>query len=123
MKVLRLESPLYFGNAERFRNALIATAGRDPSIQQQARKEVKPDSNEFDEQVELIENEDGADQNGNGKIANGVSNIDINKSLDFYLCPTTTFSLPFGSAIHKDRIVLILVNCHSLISRGFQLST
>ena len=100
MKVLRLESPLYFGNAERFRNALIATAGLDPSIQQQPRKEIKPDSNEFDEHVELIENEDGADQNCNGKIANGVSNIDINKSLGFYLCPTTAFSFPFGSAIH-----------------------
>ena len=87
MKVLRLESPLYFGNAERFRNALIATAGLDPSTQQQSRKEVKPDSNEFDEQVELIDNETEPDQNSNENIPNGVSNI--NTSHGFYHSPTT----------------------------------
>lgn len=97
MKVLRLESPLYFGNAERFRNALIATAGLDPSAQQQPRKEVKPDSNEFDEQVELIDNENEADHSYNGNAPNGVSNI--NKSQGFYHSPTTALSLPFGSAI------------------------
>ena len=74
MKVLRLESPLYFGNAERFRNALIATAGKDPSTQQQSRKEVKPDSNEFDEEVVLIDNENEPAHNYNGNIPNGVSN-------------------------------------------------
>ncbi|XP_020612029.1 solute carrier family 26 member 6-like isoform X1 [Orbicella faveolata] len=71
VKVLRLESPLYFGNAERFRNALIATAGLDPSTQQQPRKEVKPDSNEFDEQVELIDNENEPDHSYNGNAPNG----------------------------------------------------
>lgn len=75
MKVLRLESPLYFGNAERFRTALITTAGLDPSAQQQSRKEVKLDGNESDEHVELIDNETGDDQTSNGNIPNGVSNI------------------------------------------------
>ena len=105
--MLRFESPpLYFGNAERFRNALISAAGRDPSTQQQPRKEVKLDSNESDEQVELLENENGADHNCNGKIPNGVSNIDINKSQGFYHRPTTAFSLPFGSTIHEDRMFI-----------------
>ena len=94
MKVLRLESPLYFGNAERFRSALIATAGLDPSTQQQQRKEVKLNDNNSDDQVELLDHENEADHASNGNIPNGVSNV--NKSQG----PTTAFSLHFGSAIH-----------------------
>lgn len=73
VKVLRLESPLYFGNVERFRSALVAAAGLDPSTQQQPRKEVKLASNDSDEKDELLENENGADSNCNEEIPNGVS--------------------------------------------------
>lgn len=73
MKVLRLESPLYFGNVERFRSALVAAAGLDPSTQQQPRKEVKLANNDSDEKDELLENENGADSNYIGEIPNGVS--------------------------------------------------
>ena len=103
MKVLRLESPLYFGNAERFRNALIATAGMDPSTQQQPRrKEVKPDSNASDDQVELLDNDIGADENCNGNVPNGVSNI--NKSQGLYHRPTGNCVLTFlFSVIHYNQ--------------------
>lgn len=95
MKVLRLESPLYFGNAERFRNALIATAGLDPSTRQQQRKEIKLDSNpDSDDQAELLDNENEADHVSNGNVPNGVSNV--NK----FQGPTTVYSFHFGSAIH-----------------------
>lgn len=95
MKVLRLESPLYFGNAERFRNALIATASLDPSTRQQQRKEIKLDSNpDSDDQAELLDNENEADHVSNGNVPNGVSNV--NK----FQGPTTVFSFHFGSAIH-----------------------
>lgn len=73
VKVLRFESPLYFGNVERFRNALVAATGLDPSTQQQPRKEVKPASNDSDERDELLENENCADPNYNEEIPNGVS--------------------------------------------------
>lgn len=99
MKVLRLESPLYFGNAERFRSALIATAGMDPGARQQPRKEVKLDSNNADDQMELLDDENEVDHNSNGSIPNGVSNI--NK----FQGRTTAFSFHFGSAIHYNRFV------------------
>lgn len=94
VKVLRLESPLYFGNAERFRNALIATAGVDPGTRQQQRKEVKLDKNNSDDQEELLDHENEADHVSNGNIANGVS------SANKFQGSTTAFSFPFGSAIH-----------------------
>ena len=74
VKVLRFESPLYFGNAERFRNALVAETGLDPSSQQQRRKEVRlASSNDSDDKGELLGNEEGAESNYNEEIPNGVS--------------------------------------------------
>ena len=78
MKVLRFESPLYFGNAERFRNALVASAGLDSSTQQHPRKEVRPaSSDDSDDKEELLGNENGTDSNCNGEIPNGVSKRQI----------------------------------------------
>ena len=71
MKVLRLESPLYFGNVERFRNALVIATGLDPCAQQKPRKEVKLAND--NEKHELLENENG--ENCYGGISNGVSKI------------------------------------------------
>lgn len=69
MKVLRFESSLYFGNAERFRNALVDVTGRDPSVQQKSREEVKPTNENFDENAELIGNENSVDEGiPNGKL-------------------------------------------------------
>ncbi|XP_066017113.1 prestin isoform X1 [Pocillopora verrucosa] len=67
VKVLRLESPLYFGNVERFRNALVSASGLDPSSQQKARKRVKLGND--DEKYDLLESENGG--NCNGEIPNG----------------------------------------------------
>lgn len=67
--MLRFESSLYFGNAERFRNALVDVTGRDPSVQQKSREEVKPTNENFDENAELIGNENSVDEG----IPNGVS--------------------------------------------------
>lgn len=38
---MRFESSLYFANVERFRKALVAVTGKDPSIKEEERKEVK----------------------------------------------------------------------------------
>ena len=69
VKVLRLESPLYFGNVERFRNVLVSASGLDPSSQQKARKRVKL-ANDY-EKYDLLESENGG--NCNGEIPDGVS--------------------------------------------------
>ena len=72
VKVLRFESSLYFGNVERFRNALVDITGRDPSIPQEPRKEVKLAEKDSDDKEELLENENGGDCNRNGRIPSGV---------------------------------------------------
>lgn len=41
IKVMRFESSLYFANVERFRKALVSVTGKDPSIKEETRKEVK----------------------------------------------------------------------------------
>jgi len=41
IKVMRFESSLYFANVERFRKALVSVTGKDPSIKEEERKEVK----------------------------------------------------------------------------------
>ncbi|PFX33451.1 sulfate anion transporter 1-like isoform X1 [Stylophora pistillata] len=61
VKVLRLESPLYFGNAERFRSALVSTTGLDPSAEQKAGEEVKQKNDE--ENNDLLRNEDKGNSN------------------------------------------------------------
>jgi len=71
VKVLRFESSLYFGNVERFRNVLVDITGRDPSIPQEPRKEVKLAEKDSDDKEELLENENGGDCNRNGRIPNG----------------------------------------------------
>ena len=38
---MRFESSLYFANVERFRKALVSVTGKDPSIKEEERKEVK----------------------------------------------------------------------------------
>ena len=38
---MRFESSLYFANVERFRKSLVSVTGKDPSIKQEERKEVK----------------------------------------------------------------------------------
>ncbi|KAJ7388826.1 hypothetical protein OS493_035383 [Desmophyllum pertusum] len=69
VKVLRFESSLYFGNVERFRNALVVATGLDPSTQQEPRKEIALANNDSDEKDELLENENnGQDYNCNGEI-------------------------------------------------------
>ena len=71
VKVLRFESSLYFGNVERFRNALIDVTGRDPSMQQKPLKEVKlGNRDKSEDRDELLEKENGGDYNGG--ITNGV---------------------------------------------------
>ena len=78
--MLRFESSLYFGNVERFRNALVVATGLDPSTQQEPRKEIALANNDSDEKDELLENENnGQDYNCNGEIPNGVSNIALAK--------------------------------------------
>ena len=74
VKVLRFESSLYFGNVERFRNALIDVTGRDPSVQQKLLKEVKLSGNrdQSEDRDELLERENGRGNNYNGGIPNGV---------------------------------------------------
>lgn len=82
--MLRLESPLYFGNVERFRNMLVTTSGLDPaSAQQESRKLVSSDPQEKDELL-------------SGRIRNEVSDINVNKPQGFYRRPITVFSLPFS---------------------------
>ena len=68
VKVLRFESSLYYGNAERFRNALVDVTGRDPSIQQKLLQEVKLSGNrdQSKERNELLEKENGRDNNYGG---------------------------------------------------------
>ena len=61
VKVLRFESTLYFGNVERFRNMLVDITGKDPSIQQEPRKEVKVDA-------------EGGDSSGNAKLIDNEVN-------------------------------------------------
>lgn len=41
IKVLRFESTLYFGNVERFRNALYTVTGLDPNTEGQPKIEVR----------------------------------------------------------------------------------
>ncbi|XP_078370071.1 prestin-like isoform X2 [Oculina patagonica] len=105
VKVLRLESPLYFGNVERFRSALVAAAGLDPSTQQQPRKEVKLANNDSDEKDELLENENGADSNYNGEIPNGK------------LMPMINGNGPVTDAVEieetQDRVHTIVIDCSS----------
>lgn len=38
---MRFESSLYFANVERFRKSLVAVTGKDPSVKEEERKEVK----------------------------------------------------------------------------------
>lgn len=59
MKVVRLESPLFFGNAERFREALIDATGVDPGSQQEAPK-LRNDGEKHD----LLKNKSGGSYGG-----------------------------------------------------------
>ena len=72
VKVLRFESSLYFGNVERFRNALVMVSGRDPGTQQEPRKEVKFTRKDVSESDKLLKNRKGVGYNSNGKTPNGV---------------------------------------------------
>lgn len=38
---MRFESSLYFANVERFRKALVSVTGKDPSIKEETRQDVK----------------------------------------------------------------------------------
>ncbi|RMX43870.1 hypothetical protein pdam_00021076 [Pocillopora damicornis] len=59
VKVVRLESPLFFGNAERFREALIDATGVDPSSQQEA-----PKLGNDGEKHDLLKNKSGGNSYG-----------------------------------------------------------
>ena len=60
IKILRFESSLYFGNVERFRNAVVTATGLDPSNSPK-RKEVSSNTGELQDKAVLLLKENTQD--------------------------------------------------------------